>query len=185
MAALAARAHGLRVQLSHMLPTALHAATCDLAVLTGTRHFTWSASQIAALGRYLRHGGMLLGDAAGGKSRFTDSFVKLIKSVFPHVPLVPIPLTASLLTGKFPDGMNVTRVHYRKFVAVVDRLKTHPRLLGIKWHGRWTVVYSQYDITSGFLGTDTWGISGYAPASAQALAAQVMLYDWAYHHLRH
>ncbi len=117
MAALAARAHGLGVQLSPVLPTALHVATCDLAVLTGTRHFTWSASQIAALGRYLRHGGMLLGDAAGGNRHFTDSFVRLIKTLFPHRPLVPIPLTASLLTGKFPNGTNVTQVHYRKFVT--------------------------------------------------------------------
>ena len=185
MAELVARRHGLGVQLSPVLPTALHAATCDMAVLTGTGHFTWTAPQMAALGRYLRHGGMLLGDAAGGKPHFTDSFVRLIKTIFPHLPLVPIPLTASLLTGKFPNGANVTQVHYRKFVTAVDRLKTHPHLLGIKWHGRWVVVYSQYDITSGFLGTHTWGISGYGPASAQALATNVLLYDWAWHHTRH
>ncbi len=185
MAALAADTHGLKVQLSHVLLTGLHAATCDLAVITGTGHFTWSRPQVAALGRYLRHGGMLLGDAAGGKARFTDSFVKLIKSIFPHVPLVPIPLTASLLRGTFPGGTNLTHVKYRKYVAAMDRLKTHPHLLGIKWHGRWAVVYSQYDITSGFLGTHTWGIRGYAPSSAQALAAQIMFYNEAGHHLPH
>ncbi|NNM87216.1 MAG: DUF4159 domain-containing protein [Phycisphaerae bacterium] len=185
MAALAARANRLGVRLARVVPAQLHAANCDLAVMTGTGHFTFRSPQIAALGRYLRHGGMLLGDAAGGKPAFTDSFVKLIRIIFPHVPLVSIPLNASLLMGKFPGGTNVTRVKYRKFVTAVDGLQTHPHLLGIKWHGRWVVVYSQYDMTSGFLGTNTWGIRGYAPASSQALATNVMLYDWAQRHARH
>lgn len=185
MAALAAGQDRLGVQLSSALPEQLDAGQCALAVMTGTGHFGLSSAQVAALGRYLRHGGMLLGDAGGGNPRFTDSFAKLMKVIFPHRTLVSITRQSALLTGRFAGGVNLTHVKYRKFVAAGDRLRIHPHLLGVKWHGRWVVVYSQYDITSGLLGTHTWGISGYAPASAQALASNVMLYAWTHRHVRH
>ncbi|MCL5769914.1 MAG: hypothetical protein M1588_01155 [Planctomycetes bacterium] len=42
------------------------------------------------------------------------------------------------------------------------------------------ILFSPWDITSGLLGTNTWGIAGYTPASAQKLARDILLYAQAH-----
>jgi hypothetical protein len=41
--------------------------------------------------------------------------------------------------------------------------------------GNGRVIYSELDLTSGFLGTNTWGIAGYEPAYAQTLVKNLLL----------
>lgn len=152
-----------------------------LAVMTGTAKFKLSPRQLTALRNYLVHGGMLLADAGGGHRAFTDSFVKLVGKLFPHKQLDAIPAGASLYVGNYPGGASAVVVQYRKFYNQQHpHVRNHPQLLGVKLHGRWVVVFSAQDITSGFLGTNTWGINGYTPASAQALARNILTY--AVHH---
>jgi len=43
-------------------------------------------------------------------------------------------------------------------------------------YGRGRVFYTSMDITSGLLGTNTWGIAGYEPAYAQALVKNLILW---------
>jgi hypothetical protein len=49
-----------------------------------------------------------------------------------------------------------------------------PAIDGIDVGGSTRVLFSQWDITSGLLNTNTWGIVGYSPASAQALAGNMI-----------
>ena len=53
---------------------------------------------------------------------------------------------------------------------------TAPRGKYMTLEGRVGVLCSEEDVTSGLLGTDTWGISGYMPASAVKLARDIVLF---------
>ncbi len=178
MAKIAARDFHTRLTITiHSIGSKLNPKLYPLAQLTGTGALTLTAAQILALRTYVRHGGMLLADAAGGKNQFTESFVQLVVRAFPRQALIAVPPESSLYTGTFPGGNNVTHVQFRKFYNQQHKhVKTRPELMGIKKNGRWIVIFSSADITCGLLSTNTWGISGYAPASAQALARNVILY---------
>lgn len=154
----------------------LDATIYPMAEMTGTSDFHFTTKQVLALRNYLNHGGLLLADAAGGKPAFTNAFQKLVGQVYPGRVLKDIPPTSALMAGRFPAGVNVARVTYRKFYMACQGQRHTPALLGLKRGRRWVIVYSQADITSGLLGTHTWGILGYSPASAQKLARNVMLY---------
>jgi hypothetical protein len=178
MAKIAARDFHTRLTITiHSIGPKLNPKLYPLAQMTGTGALALTAAQIATLRTYIKHGGMLLADATGGKNQFTESFVQLVVRAFPRQALIAVPPESSLYTGTFPGGVNVTRVQYRKFYNQQHQhVKTRPELMGIKKNGRWIIIFSSADITCGLLGTNTWGISGYAPASAQALARNVILY---------
>lgn len=164
------------ITLSSVQTHSLHVHHQKLVHLTGTGNFTFSSAQITAIRRYLNQGGTLFADAAGGHTAFVDSFNALAQKLYPHTPMVRINASSSLYTGNLPGGQKITRVVYRKYFTVHHGFKSKPRLLGIRKDHRWVVVFSPEDITSGLLGTNTWGIDGYAPKSAVALARNITLY---------
>ena len=176
MAKLAATDFQTRLNVSNTAIDKLNAKTTPLAHITGTDKFVFSAAQITALKTYIAQGGMIFADAGGGKSAFTDSFDVLAQKLVPKGQFVDLPANASICKGSIPGGINATKVRYRKFYVDSHRNRTTPALQGIKVKGRWVIVFSPWDITSGLLGTNTWGINGYTPASAQALARNVICY---------
>ncbi|MGC8552444.1 MAG: DUF4159 domain-containing protein [Phycisphaerae bacterium] len=154
----------------------LSAAATPLAHLTGTKKFTFTSDQISALRHYLKSGGMLFADAGGGNIDFTNSFSHLVNELYPGKQLDNLPANCTLYTGAMAGGTAATHVMYRKFYTEREGIHNTPEMLGLKVNGRWVIVFSQDDITSGLLGTNTWGILGYAPASAQALARNIICY---------
>ncbi|NNM85260.1 MAG: DUF4159 domain-containing protein [Phycisphaerales bacterium] len=176
MAQIASSAFATRLVNQNVAVDKLNAAATPLAHITGTEKFTFSGEQVAALRHYLNSGGMLLGDAAGGSINFTNSFSHLVSMLYPGKQLDNLPAHCTIYTGKMAGGMPATHVTYRKFYIEREGIHTTPEMLGLKIKGRWVVLFSQDDITSGLLGTNTWGISGYAPASAQALARNIICY---------
>jgi hypothetical protein len=155
----------------------LNSATLfPLVDLTGVGTVAFSSADIRHLSGYLNKGGMLFADSAGGKSAFTASCTLLIHALFPGSPLRQVPINSALITGMMPGGINAVKVSYRKYGSNVTHPRTIPQLFGIRRHHRWVVVFSPQDITSGLLGTHTWGIRGYSPRSAQALACNVVMY---------
>ena len=178
MAKIAATEFQTQVKIENVaISSKLDPAQCPLVQMTGTGAFQLTAKQIVDLRSYLLHGGMLFADAGGGKPAFTNAFVNTVTALFPHALLNNIPLKASLYTGSFPEGHKAQVVTYRKFYNYQHaHARKYPQMLGVRLGGRWVIVYSPQDITSGLLGTNTWGISGYTPASAQALARNVLCY---------
>ncbi len=155
---------------------------CPLLHMLGTGKFALTSSQVADLKSYLNAGGMLFGEAAGGDLDFTNSFSALVQQLFPGQHLQDVPAASSLFTGHNPGGADATHVTYRKYFVNQHGIKRTPSLLGIKQNGRWVVIFSQYDITSGLLGTHTWGITGYSPDSSVALARNIVAYAAAHTH---
>ena len=75
-----------------------------------------------------------------------------------------------------PGGVRAVHAHYRKFFIDQHGAHHYPQIYGIKYRGRWALVFSPYDITSGLLGTNTWGISGYTPNYAVQFARNLLCY---------
>ena len=119
---------------------------------------------------------MIFADSGGGHQKFTDAFDVLVQKLVPNGKFVDLPANSSIITGSVAGGINTSHVVYRKFYVDSHRKRTTPDLQGVKVNGRWVIVFSPWDITSGLLGTKTWGINGYVSASAQALARNIICY---------
>ncbi len=165
-----------QINVSTVTTASLNPHNLPLLDMTGTGRFTFTAAQVAALRKYLNTGGMLFADAAGGQQEFTDAFTALTMKLYPKAVLRRLPVKCTMYTGSMPGGVPATRVDYRRFYIDENGIKHTPEFLGIKHAGRWVIVFSPDDVTSGFLGTNTWGISGYTPKSAVALATNVIEY---------
>ncbi len=175
MADLAARFHA-NLQITTIDPDALDARKTPLAHLTGTEKLTLSSAQVAQLKAYVDSGGLLFIDAAGAKPDFIASARALIAQMCPNSKLEPIPLNSPIYNGSIPRSIKADKINYRTFAAHPDGNEQTPRLEGVTLNGRCAIIFSADDITSGLLGTDTWGIAGYTPRSAQALTRNIIMY---------
>ena len=158
----------------------LDPAKTPLAHLTGTSRLALPEPDRAALKSYLDRGGLLLIDAIGGNTEpgsFASSIPELLSQILPDSKLETIPRNDLLYNGSLPDSVKLIEAHYRKFAPTARPLQVTPRLQGISRGGRWAVIFSEDDLTSGLLGTATWSIAGYAPKTAQSLARNLVLYS--------
>jgi len=156
--------------------------TCDLDALerlktpllhlTGTGSFTLSAAQTARLQDFITAGGFILADAANGNEPFAASFRHLLGAMFPQAAAEPVPDGHPLLSSTGTGSLAIDHLEYRRGVRPADR----PEIFEYKLAGRPIALLSEGDITSGLLGTNTWGIRGFAPQTAQDLAWNMLLY---------
>jgi len=165
----AAAKFGLNVKLSENVPPAkLPADKPTLAHLTGTTVFKATDEEVKALKTYLDGGGTLFADATGGSPKFTSSFQELAGRLYPSGSLDVIAPTEPLYKSATPA---TTEISFRNFSILNGRKGHLPQIRGIKdAKGRYVILFSELDITSGLLNTNTWGIDGYTPESAEALA---------------
>ena len=148
-----------------------------LAHLAGTGKLVLTEQEQAALQVYVESGGTLLVEALGGDADFTASAKEKLAALFPQGKLKTVPANYLLYNGGIsPDATRIDSVEYRKFWILAHGASTTPGLQYITVGGRVGVLFSAEDITSGLLGTNTWGISGYMPASAIALARDIVLF---------
>jgi hypothetical protein len=149
-----------------------------IAHMTGSTRFTLNDADAGALKGYLDNGGLLLADAAGGSADFTESFLALMQGLYPGNALAPLAGDHPIFKGAMADGEPIGEVEFRKYGNLkLGHRVTAPRLDALTINGRIAVIFSPYDMTSGFLGTSTWGIIGYAPETAQALARNILLFS--------
>jgi hypothetical protein len=168
---------GLDLSVENARVDALDPSKTPVAHMTGSERFAFKDADVAALKRYLEGGGVLLVDAAGGNTAFADSFRTLVSILYPDGKLQPVPPGDALYTGKFAhgQGQDVSAISFRKYGNEVLKQKIiDPAIDILVVNGQIKVLFSRYDITSGLLGTNTWGIVGYEPASAQALMENML-----------
>ena len=159
------------------VPTAnLDVAKTPVAHLTGTTAFKIPDPDVVKLKAYLAAGGALVIDNCGGGEAFDKSVKELVAVLYPDVVFDSIPGDSPVLNGSLPDTVKIDQANYRKFTLTPIVRRDVPNLLGIKQGDRYTVIYSPMDITSGFLDTQTCGINGYAPDTAQNLARDILIY---------
>jgi hypothetical protein len=149
-----------------------------IAYLTGTTADKPSAEQVMRLQKFVNDGGTLIIDCAGGSFAWHESVRKnWLPQIAPNVQPLLLPDDSPILTGKIAGletgASELPRILIRPYAAQVTKpANTH--LLHIK-SGKGNIYFSEIDITTGLLGTNTWGITGYSPAYAQALLKNVIL----------
>jgi len=140
----------------------------DLLLLTGTGPLELPAADRQAVAEYVRAGGTLLVDAAGGDRAFATTAEGVLRETFGRDAW-------GLLDADSPvyrlDGMEIRQVRYRG-----SRREREPFLKGVKLDGRVAVVFSPQDLTAGLMGYPCAGCVGYVPDSAFALVRNVALY---------
>lgn len=153
----------------------LKPGTFPIAHLTGVYDYTFTAADIDALRGYVAGGGVLLIDACGGPGAFDRSFRDtLLPSAFPGVtPQILSPTHPLLALG--PQGMaDLSKPKFRR--SAIEVLGPHSGHLMELRYGRGHVIFTPLDVTSGLLGTNTWGILGYSPDYAQSLVQNLILW---------
>jgi len=148
--------------------------TAPVADLTGTARYDLTDAEVASIKNYVESGGVLLIDACGGAGAFDKAMQSDLFKAFPDVSWHVLSSTHPMLNAS-GDGMeDLSRPRLRQFA--VDALGTHwgfPRQIKA---GRGHVIVTDLDLTTGLLGTNTWGILGYDPAYAQALVKNAILW---------
>jgi hypothetical protein len=183
---LARRLHaaaGIDVPVTPVSMQELDPAIYPVAHMTGTARFLIKDADAAALKHYLDAGGLLIADAAGGSDAFADSFRQFAATLYPDAKFTPLPPDHPVYTGRIPsppaaalpDPSPAGTVTFRKYgVLSLGHPVDQATLDVLSVNGRPRIVLSPYDITSGLLGTTTWGIVGYAPDSAERLAGNLL-----------
>lgn len=148
-----------------------------LTHLTGTTRFTFPDRDVLALKTYLDNGGTLFVDACGADPGFVASVHQLIATMYPDAKIDPLADDHPIYKGGFTENAKTTLpIDYRRFWVENNRRKETGSLYVAMLKDRPAIIFSELDITSGLLGTETWGINGYAPASALALTRNIVLY---------
>jgi hypothetical protein len=157
----------------------LNPSGAPIASITGTIAARFGESESTALRNYVEGGGVLLIDACGGENAFTQTARDaLLRGVFAGAEKVPLRPDHPLFKDLKPGLANPSPLRLRPFaIERLGQLAPDVQLLKL---GKGYVVFSALDITSGLLGTNTWGIVGYDPASAQKFVLNLVL--WAQEH---
>jgi hypothetical protein len=154
----------------------LNAARWPLAFLTGTEAATFTAAQTQAVRRYVEEGGTLLIDAAGSSADFARSVGELLRAALPDRPRLALPATHAIF-GLRPDAAEGMESLPRPLLRPGGRpVGEVSAVIEMVTAGRGRVLFSPVDWTFAQLGTNTWGITGYRPAYAQALLKNIVLW---------
>jgi hypothetical protein len=153
----------------------LKPGVAPIAQLTGTSQYELTSEEAKALRDYVEAGGVLLVDMCGG----TGSFDKGLQSSFyfasfPNNPARVMSASHPMLAGSAAGTSDLAKPILRQFA--IDALGVHAGMPEEIAAGKGHVIYTSLDITSGLLGTDTWGVLGYEPTYAQELVKNVILW---------
>ncbi len=153
----------------------LTAGQVPAAFLTGTVRQDFTPAEAAAARAFVAAGGVLVIDACGGQPAFVKSVrTTLLPAAFPGTTVGPLPPMHPLLLPSRPFADDLRQLPLRPFAAEQLGAATLP-VEGLSF-GRGWVVFSPLDLTTGLLGTQSWGILGYEPAHAQALVKHAILW---------
>jgi hypothetical protein len=130
----------------------------------------------SALRDYVKAGGTLLVDVAGGRGLYGAAATSELAKIFPDAPhdLPVLPPDSKVFTGVGPR-LAVASVDYRRFNRVSGSLH-RPQLRGYTMDGRVAVLYSPEDLSVGLVGQAIDGVAGYVPADATKVVSAVVAY---------
>jgi len=137
----------------------------------GHASFELAPNEIDRLRLFLDRGGFLLAEARCGTAAFDVSFRQLAAKLYPDYPLSRLPLDHKIYLAAF----DATKVHYRKALRE-EEPRGQPLLEGVAVDNRLVIVYTKYDLGSGWNGEICSLIRGLEPQSALPLGANILVY---------
>jgi hypothetical protein len=151
--------------------------TAPIAQLTGTARYDLTAQEADAIKNYVEAGGVLLVDLCGGSGPFDKSlqsslYYKSFNSTPSHVLSPNHPLLSAKADGMSDLSKPVLRLYATEVLGRSNGLGLPEEITAGKGH----VILTSLDLTTGLLGTTTWGILGYDPNYAQSLVKNTILW---------
>ena len=143
--------------------------------LSGLDEFSLSPDARRRLLAFLDAGGLLVVNNGLGLATFHKAFQREIAEVLPDAKLVPLPPDHPVFSALVP----VEQVDYTPALAASQEsaeLGGRPLLLGVEVNGELKVIYSPYDMESGWNDVDYPLALGYEPRSAFALGMNIITY---------
>ncbi len=137
---------GVKFKRENLRLTDPKAATSPLLYITGHRDFVWPREEAAALGRYLKAGGLLLGDACCGRLAFDAAFRRELAKALPDRKLDRLPLDHPL----YHSLADIKQVEYTPRTREDFGPMSEPELEGVSIDGRLAVIYSRFDLGNGW-----------------------------------
>lgn len=167
------RQTGTGINLRFMKISSLTAGTVKtvpFAHLTGTARHDFSEAEARALRDYVEAGGVVLIDPCGGpKQRFAESAqLDLMDAAFPKGRPSTM-YSGHPLVSEGAEGMETLAKPRLRQYAMEELKDASAGAVQVVSAGKGHVILSPLDVTSGLLGTGTWGITGYEPAYCHAL----------------
>jgi hypothetical protein len=149
----------------------------QMAHLTGTAAFTLNDAARKELVDFVKAGGTLVVDAAGGSAPFAEAAEAELGKMFGADAIKgmarPLPADHPLYTQA---GAKIDRFTYRRFARKIVGESRGPRLKGIKVGDRLAVFYSREDLSAGLVGEPVDGVVGYDTATATPVMRNIVLY---------
>jgi hypothetical protein len=154
----------------------LHSQAAPLAVLTGNKPADFSKMDLHALQEFVQKGGILFIDAAGGSKEFADSVRQsLLPTAFPSANPTGIPFSDPIMAGNGPCMDPLPKAHLRNYASqLLNGVAPSVQYAAV---GKGAIIISDLDVTTGLLGSGTYGILGYTPAYCQSLMKNVVLWS--------
>jgi hypothetical protein len=151
----------------------LNAHATRIAHVSGTAALALDDAQIAGIRSFVESGGVLFLDACGGSEAFTQSVHAVMVKAFPNAKLAAVPLEHPLLKGGSGGMVDLSKPQLRGYAESKVGKTLRLEILSA---GKGFVVFSPLDVTTGLLGTNTWGVVGYEPGYAQNLVKNLVLW---------
>jgi hypothetical protein len=164
---------GVRLELSAVDADEVMPEAFSIASMTGTTAIAPGEADLAALRNFVTKGGTLIIDAAGGSSAFAEAETTWLPKLLGEAKLEPLavddPLLKKTVAGTLDAPPKALRLYaMTKLGAEGTRIKSATI-------GKGRVIYSALDISTGLLGTNTWGILGYLPEYSEAVMRNLVL----------
>jgi hypothetical protein len=147
-----------------------------LAHLTTAGALTLSPAQLSALQAYVKGGGVLLIDAAGGGVEAGIAIDTLVAQLAPDAKNQPLPVDHPIYLADANE--EIRKVEYRRFGQERLRGAAIPRLRYVALAGGGMILYSGEDLSAALVGYSCDGIFGYTPDSATKLVRNIV--RWRY-----
>ncbi len=151
----------------------LDAETWPIAAMTGTESFTLTEPELSAMRKYLRSGGTLIVDAAGGSAQFADSAEEQLLNLLPQGQQRPVfveQIQFGLGSAAFEP------IQYRRdFATALGPAADRLRLQAVYLDDRPAIFYSREDITAGLVGYPGYRLRGYTPQTALAIMKKLLI----------
>lgn len=144
--------------------------------VSGLGDAAFSPDELRSIDSYLRQGGTVLFESAGG-GNFAQAAYEQLRPRFPQNlrPLLRHPVATA--GADMPGGRAVSRVEYRPYAfEVFGARETALRLRGLEVNDTMRAFFSMEDISHALLDQPVWGVSGYSSESARQILANLLMY---------